>query len=167
MTEGKRMIIKVRYLCLILSFFLIGCTNPASNSNSSPLKAALSDPIMVIAQLKDQLEQWRNTPYRYGGMDRHGIDCSGFVYRTFSDRFNIQLPRTTSEQTQIGTRINQDDLMPGDLVFFKTGSGKSGLHVGIYDTNNAFIHASTSKGVIRSSLNNGYWRRVFWQARRM
>ncbi|MDC9580898.1 NlpC/P60 family protein [Xenorhabdus sp. PR6a] len=161
------MAIRIGHLCLLLSFLLIGCTNPVSKPDSPPLKVALSDPIMVIAQLNDQLEQWDGTPYRYGGMDRHGIDCSGFVYRTFYDRFNIRLPRTTHEQTTIGTRISKDDLMPGDLVFFKTGSGKSGLHVGIYDTNNQFIHASTSKGVIRSSLDNVYWRRVFWQARRI
>ncbi|MBC8954614.1 C40 family peptidase [Xenorhabdus sp. PB62.4] len=158
---------KLRYLFLLFSLFLIGCTNPASKSTPPPLSVALSDPIMVIAQLRDQLEQWHSTPYRYGGMDRHGVDCSGFVYRTFYDRFNIRLPRTTSEQTRLGTKISKDDLMPGDLVFFKTGSGESGLHVGIYDTNNEFIHASTSKGVIRSSLDNVYWRRVFWQARRI
>ncbi|MCS5881166.1 C40 family peptidase [Klebsiella variicola subsp. variicola] len=51
------------------------------------------------------------------------------------------------------------DLLPGDLVFFKTGSGESGLHVGIYDTDNQFIHASTSQGVTRSSLDNVYWNK--------
>nr|WP_309791162.1 NlpC/P60 family protein [Klebsiella sp. SORGH_AS_1025] len=56
---------------------------------------------------------------------------------------------------------------PGDLVFFKTGSGESGLHVGIYDTDNQFIHASTSQGVTRSSLDNVYWNKKFWQARRI
>lgn len=60
---------------------------------------------------------------------------------------------------KIGTRIDKDELLPGDLVFFKTGSGESGLHVGIYDTNNEFIHASTSRGVMRSSLDNVYWRK--------
>ena len=57
--------------------------------------------------------------------------------------------------------------LPGDLVFFKTGSGESGLHVGIYDTDNQFIHASTSQGVTRSSLDNVYWHKNFWQARRI
>ncbi len=161
------MIIRMRHVCLLLSFFLLGCSSPVHKSHSPTSKAALSDPIMVISQLKDQLEQWHNTPYRYGGLNKHGIDCSGFVYRTFHDRFNILLPRTTSEQSKLGTRISKDDLMPGDLVFFKTGSGKSELHVGIYDTHHEFIHASTSKGVIRSSLDNVYWRRVFWQARRL
>jgi len=73
----------------------------------------------------------------------------------------------TSQQAQIGTRIDKTELLPGDLVFFITGSGESGLHVGIYDTDNQFIHASTSRGVIRSSLDNVYWRKKFWQARRI
>jgi len=57
--------------------------------------------------------------------------------------------------------------LPGDLVFFKTGSGENGLHVGIYDTDNQFIHASTSQGVVKSSLDNVYWNKKFWQARRI
>ncbi|EPR5614221.1 C40 family peptidase, partial [Shigella sonnei] len=81
-------------------------------------------------------------------------------------RFDLQLPRETKEQASIGTQIDKDELLPGDLVFFKTGSGQNGLHVGIYDTNNQFIHASTSKGVMRSSLDNVYWQKNFWQARR-
>lgn len=79
----------------------------------------------------------------------------------------MQLPRSTEEQTSLGTKVSRDELMPGDLVFFKTGGGENGLHVGIYDTNDQFIHASTSRGVIRSSLDNVYWKRVYWQARRI
>ncbi|EJS94761.1 NlpC [Pectobacterium wasabiae CFBP 3304] len=122
---------------------------------------------MVMVQLNDQLGQWYRTPYRYGGLDRNGVDCSGFVYLTFRDKFGMQLPRTTEEQTELGERIDRDNLLPGDLVFFKTGSGGSGLHVGIYDKDDQFIHASTSQGVIRSSLDNVYWKRAYWQARRI
>ncbi|MCK0553451.1 NlpC/P60 family protein [Pantoea ananatis] len=147
---------------LLFVLLLVGCSHHAL-----PINSRLSDSITVIAQLRDQLGSWRGTPYRYGGMSRGGVDCSGFVYLTFRDRFDLQLPRTTSAQSDIGTRISKDDLLPGDLVFFKTGSGENGLHVGIYDTDNAFIHASTSQGVIRSSLDNVYWRKVFWQARRI
>ncbi|EHM45700.1 NlpC/P60 family protein [Yokenella regensburgei ATCC 43003] len=100
-------------------------------------------------------------------MNRRGVDCSGFVLMTFRDKFELQLPRETKQQANIGTRIDKDDLLPGDLVFFKTGSGANGLHVGIYDTDNMFIHASTSQGVTRSSLDNVYWRKNFWQARRI
>ncbi|MCI4184309.1 NlpC/P60 family protein, partial [Dickeya dianthicola] len=77
------------------------------------------------------------------------------------------LPRSTEEQTEVGTHVDRDALLPGDLVFFRTGSGENGLHVGIYDNNDQFIHASTSRGVMRSSLNNVYWKRAYWQARRI
>ncbi|MFB6324999.1 endopeptidase [Pantoea deleyi] len=147
---------------LILVLLLTGCSHHAP-----PVNGRLSDSITVIAELNDQLGNWHGTPYRYGGMSRRGVDCSGFVYLTFRDRFALQLPRTTSAQSDIGTRISKDELLPGDLVFFKTGRGENGLHVGIYDSDNAFIHASTSQGVTRSSLDNVYWRKVFWQARRI
>ncbi|MBE5251494.1 C40 family peptidase [Mixta mediterraneensis] len=147
---------------LILVLLLVGCSHHAP-----PINGRLSDSITVIAQLNEQLGDWRGTPYRYGGMSRRGVDCSGFVYLTFRDKFALQLPRTTRAQSDMGTRINKEDLLPGDLVFFKTGGGENGLHVGIYDADNAFIHASTSQGVIRSSLDNVYWRKVFWQVRRI
>lgn len=152
----------MRMWFLLASLILAGCS-----SHVPPPSGRLSDSIVVVAQLNEQLRQWYGTPYRYGGLDRGGVDCSGFVYRTFSDRFDMQLPRSTVQQTGLGTKVSRDELMPGDLVFFKTGSGENGLHVGIYDTNDEFIHASTSKGVTRSSLNNVYWRKVYWQARRI
>jgi len=153
----------MRLAIFILIMLLAGC----SSHRAPPPNERLSDSITVIAQLNEQLNHWRGTPYRYGGLSRGGVDCSGFVYLTFRDRFAMQLPRSTIDQTDIGTRIDKSDLLPGDLVFFKTGSGENGLHVGIYDTDNTFIHASTSQGVIRSSLDNVYWRKVFWQARRI
>lgn len=153
----------MRITVFLLMLLLVGC----SSHHAPPPNGRLSDSITVIAQLNDQLGRWRGTPYRYGGLSRGGVDCSGFVYLTFRDKFDMQLPRSTIDQTDIGTRIDKRDLLPGDLVFFKTGSGENGLHVGIYDTDNTFIHASTSQGVIRSSMDNVYWRKVFWQARRI
>ncbi|PIJ51868.1 endopeptidase [Erwinia sp. OLTSP20] len=154
----------MRLRILLLILMLAGCS---SHHRAPPPDGRLADSIAVIAQLNDQLSQWRGTPYRYGGMSRQGVDCSGFVYLTMRDRFALQLPRTTEAQTAVGTRIDKQDLLPGDLVFFKTGAGENGLHVGIYDTDNQFIHASTSQGVVRSSLDNIYWKKNFWQARRL
>ncbi len=151
------------WLLLVAILTLAGC----GHHQAPPPDPRLSDSITVIAELNEQLNHWRGTPYRYGGMSRSGVDCSGFVARTFRDRFEIQLPRETRTQAEIGTRIDKEELLPGDLVFFKTGGGDNGLHVGIYDTDNQFIHASTSRGVIRSSLDNVYWRKKFWQARRL
>ncbi|AUP77158.1 endopeptidase [Enterobacter sp. EA-1] len=151
------------YLVSVAALFLAGC----SSHRAPPPNPRLSDSITVIANLNDQLSEWNGTPYRYGGTSRSGIDCSGFVMMTFRDKFALQLPRETRQQAEIGTGIDKDDLLPGDSVFFKTGSGENGLHVGIYDTDHAFIHASTSRGVMRSSLDNVYWRKNFWQARRI
>lgn len=152
-----------RYFLLVtLAFLLVGCGHHAPAPTGS-----LSNPAVVRAKLNAQLKQWKGTPYQYGGLDHRGIDCSGFVYRTFQERFGIQLPRSTSQQAKVGTEISRDELLPGDLVFFKTGRGESGLHVGIYDKKGQFIHASTSKGVMRSSLNNVYWNDAYWQARRL
>lgn len=151
------------WLLLFVTLLMAGC----SSHRAPPPDARLSDSITVIAGLNEQLRSWRGTPYRYGGMSRRGVDCSGFVLMTMRDRFALQLPRETRQQAKIGTEINKDELLPGDLVFFKTGSGESGLHVGIYDTDGQFIHASTSRGVMRSSLDNVYWRKNFWQARRI
>lgn len=108
-------------LCIIL---LAGCSSSPSKRlpPAPPLKTQLSDPIMVIVQLKSQLEQWYGTPYRYGGMSPSGIDCSGFVYRTYSDRFDIQLPRMTIDQTKYGTQISifskQEEGITGFMLVF-------------------------------------------------
>ena len=104
----------------LLSVLLVGCSHHAP-----PPNGRLSDSITVIAELNDQLNHWRGTPYRYGGLSRRGVDCSGFVYLTFRDRFNLQLPRSTRAQTDIGTRIDKDQLLPGDLVFLKPGVEKT------------------------------------------
>lgn len=97
------------------ALFLAGC----SSHRAPPPNPRLSDSITVIASLNDQLSNWRGTPYRYGGMSRGGVDCSGFVLMTFRDKFDLQLPRETRKQAEIGTEIDKDDLLPGDWSFSK------------------------------------------------
>ncbi|MGF1688315.1 NlpC/P60 family protein [Photobacterium japonica] len=109
--------------------------------------------------------QWQGTPYKLGGTSRKGIDCSAFVQVGFSDVLKMQLPRTTSEQVRKGKWVDIKALKKGDLVFFKTG--RNLRHVGIYVGDEQFLHASTSQGVMISSLNNPYWQRTYWQARRI
>ena len=115
--------------------------------------------------LLDQYQLWKGTPYRHGGLNHNGIDCSGFVYRTIRDGLGRKLPRTTTRQSHQGYRINKSDLRTGDLVFFKTPGDKQ--HVGIYMDNGLFMHASTSVGVTISRLDNQYWRDSYWQSRRI
>ena len=100
----------MRIWFLLASLILAGCS-----SHAPPPSGRLADSIVVVAQLNEQLRQWYGAPYRYGGVDRGGVDCSGFVYRTFRDRFDMQLPRSTVEQTSLGTKVSRDELMPGDL----------------------------------------------------
>lgn len=96
-------------------------------------------------------------PYKWGGTTTAGLDCSGFVYYVFKNSQGITLPRTAKLQyTNIGLAVTS--LSPGDLVFFDTTSGRTGVsHVGIYIGNGQFIHASSSKGVTISNLSNSYW----------
>ncbi|MGY4677085.1 NlpC/P60 family protein [Pasteurella sp. P03HT] len=138
-----------------------------SGSQSIHYQGQLTDPIMVITLLSEQQREWAGTPYRLGGQSRKGIDCSGFVQKTFLERFNIALPRMTSQQAKQGKFITKTDIQTGDLVFFKTGRGPNGYHVGIYVKDNLFLHASTKGGVIYSSLNSPYWSKKYWQARRI
>ncbi len=105
------------------------------------------------------IEDWYGTRYRYGGNTRAGIDCSGFTCTMASSVFGKTLPRTSREQYDKSQKIPVDYLQQGDLVFFNTSGGVS--HVGIYLTNNKFVHASTSSGVVISDLNEDYYRRRF------
>jgi lipoprotein Spr len=116
-------------------------------------------------RLVEYINQWWGVPYRVGGNSMDGIDCSAFVKGLASDAFKIDLPRTSREQADFCKKIEVSELQEGDLVFFSTGRSIS--HVGLYISNNKFVHASTSMGVIISDLNEPYWSRRFVKAGRM
>lgn len=169
---------KCKKIWLLLSLSIFGLT--ACGSASKPVKVAqqkskiyrqtqgsVSDPIFAISSLSEHQRHWKGTRYRLGGTSRSGVDCSGFMQITFRDLFGIRLPRTTSEQVKQGTRVSKSELRTGDLVFFKTGRGPNGKHVGVYVKNGQFLHASTKGGVIYSDINSPYWSRTFWQGRRL
>lgn len=159
-------------VCVLCLLALTACATPEAGRQwqRAPVpgpegRISLGDPAAVNAALGAQHADWLGAPYRLGGMAKDGIDCSGFTYVTFADWFGINLPRTAVAQSKLGTRVSWDGLAPGDLVFFKTG--RKDRHVGIYAGSGAFLHASTSQGVTLSSLNSPYWRKNFWQARRL
>ena len=113
----------------------------------------LDDQIMVIANLSEHQQEWQGTRYRIGGNSKSGVDCSGFMQITFRDLFGIDLPRMTVDQAKEGTKISKSELRTGDLVFFNTGRGPNGKHVGVYVKNGQFLHASTKGGVIYSDMD--------------
>lgn len=156
----------------IFSLVLTACSSPNGSENtitgqSKIVQGSLNDPIMIITNLSEHQRAWKGTRYRLGGTTKQGIDCSAFTQLTFRELFGIRLPRTTVEQAKSGTQIPKSELRTGDLVFFKTGRGPNGRHVGIYVKNGQFLHASTKGGVIYSDLSLPYWSKTFWQARRL
>jgi len=95
-------------------------------------------------------------PYRYGGQDRNGLDCSALMVRIL-ERHGVPLPRTAALQFQIGDAIPREGLRPGDLVFFRDRRRIS--HVGMYLGRGQFVHASTGQGEVRvDSLDDGWFR---------
>lgn len=111
------------------------------------------------------IDEWFGTRYKYGGNSKDGIDCSGFTCTLEQNIFGKTLPRTSREQFEQAQKIDLNYLQTGDLVFFNTRGGVS--HVGIYLSNNKFVHASTSSGVTISDLNEDYYRRRFVGAGRL
>ncbi|MFH0948237.1 MAG: NlpC/P60 family protein [Elusimicrobiota bacterium] len=122
----------------------------------------------VLNELVNVAFDFLGVTYKYGGIDvEKGIDCSYFMQTVYRSLGTV-LPRTSNLQFKIGKKIKKDELMPGDLVFFKKyiRSSKIG-HVGMYIGNDEFIHASNgAKKVIISSLNETYFKKRFSGARR-
>ena len=93
---------------------------------------------------------------------KRGTDCSGLVSQLYKQVYNIRLSRSTDEQLKESNKVSRRNLREGDLVFFTSRASKKRVaHVGIYLKNGKFIHASTSKGVIISSLNEQYYTQ-YW-----
>ncbi|MET3535217.1 C40 family peptidase [Chryseobacterium limigenitum] len=127
-------------------------------------------PKSINSVLKDA-EKYIGTPYKFGGNTSSGFDCSGFTVKVFEEN-DFKIPRRSSDQAEAGKKIDISEVKPGDLLFFATAGGSRVSHVGIvHDVNTdgevKFIHASTSKGVIISSLNEKYWNKAYLHAQRV
>jgi len=109
------------------------------------------------------IDEWLGTPYKFGGQDKNGIDCSGFAQLLEKKAFGISIPRSTSEQVNVIKRKYEEELVEGDLVFYDYDGRKFG-HVGIYLQNGFVVHASTSKGVIIVQLHDPYMYQHFTRA---
>lgn|SRR5690606_454752 len=125
----------------------------------------------LVTELLKDAEKYLGAPYKYAGNTSAGFDCSGLVCKVF-DENKMKLPRRSEDQGKTGEEVEIKKVKPGDLLFFATSSGNRVSHVGIVHTINpdgeiTFIHSSTSKGVIISSLNEKYWNNAYLFARRM
>ena len=147
-----------------------GVSGPPSATDEAPAGEALppagtptegADPLALTGTAL----ALRGAPYRNGGTTPEGFDCSGFVQYVFRQH-GLVLPRETREQFRIGAGVSRTQLRPGDLVFFTTvAPGAS--HVGLVVGDDQFVHAPSSRGVVRvERLSADYWRRRFVGARR-
>ena len=123
-------------------------------------------PIPAPSAIVDTAMKLRGVPYRNGGSDPSGFDCSGFVQWVFAKN-GVLLPREVREQYGAGQQIGLGDLRPGDLVFFHTVS-RGASHVGVVIGEDQFVHAPSSTGVVRvERFTATYWARRFVGARRI
>ncbi len=158
------------FLCIIL---LVGCSSPPLQEKKidnliqiPTINNEITAPIKTTKhKLYSQFYEWQDVRYKLGGLSKQGVDCSGFVHLTYKSKLGVKLPRTTRLQAKLGRDIAKNELTAGDLVFFKTGSVTR--HVGIYLENNKFLHASASRGVMISKLDNVYWRANYWKSIRL
>ena len=116
--------------------------------------------------------EYRGTPYKYAGISKRGMDCSGLVYTSFKER-DIILPRSSSLLYNEGHKIPLSNAKRGDLLFFKTtNKSRSKVnHVAIVTRVDKgvvkFIHSTTSRGVIESAMTENYWKKAFIEAKRV
>ncbi len=106
------------------------------------------------------VDQWMGTPYKFGGNDKDGVDCSGLALLLEQQVYGINIPRTTSQQVMAIKRKYEEELSEGDLVFFDY-DGKKFSHVGVYLQNGYYVHASSTKGVTITRLHDPYTYKYF------
>jgi cell wall-associated NlpC family hydrolase len=174
----------MRVLLIVVSVFVSGCAaatarpepfprpHPSPETPAASLPNGGTTPTGTPAARTDGYEisgtalALRGTPYRNGGSDTNGFDCSGFVWYVFAQH-RLPMPRTVAEQYRAGSDVQPAELREGDLVFFSTTTpGPS--HVGIAVGGDSFIHAPASTGVVRvEHLSASYWASRFVGARRV
>jgi cell wall-associated NlpC family hydrolase len=143
-------------------------------SDEGTLVEGLSEENITLEKSEDIIDtalSYSGVRYKYGGSTHKGIDCSGLLYVSFMEH-NIYLPRVSFYMANEGKRIDLTEVTKGDLLFFTTTKRRKrinhvGLVVAIEGEEIKFIHATTSRGVIVSSLQEGYWNYAFVKATRI
>ena len=151
------------FLVLFIFLLLTGC--------AASRKARLRE--KQVNEVIGTARTFTGTPYKYGGMTRSGLDCSGLTINAYR-AINLSLPRQAEDQATVGEKVKKKaQLKPGDLVFFATGKKRRQItHVGIVTEvkakdNVKFIHASTSLGVVETNLYSDYYLKRYRGARRI
>jgi len=152
-----------KIIVFVLLTLIIACTAGRINRQERIVSV---DENITCNNIVSVSKPWLGVPYKYGGTDYQGVDCSGFVQQIYQQVFEIELPRTTEEMFAGGAFVRSGWFNCADLLFFKNVRGGGVDHVGIYIGNNKFVHASTSQGVVISDLTSDYYSVHFVAARR-
>ena len=136
--------------------------NELQERNQRLLISSTSSEIRTVKlqnALLKSFENWKGTRYAFGGDSSRGIDCSALTRRVYREVFSFELPRVTKDQIKVGRHVSWNNLKPGDILYFRP-DGKYN-HTAVYLGNSLFINASSSKGVILSSMEHSYWSKYF------
>ncbi|MBU3821054.1 C40 family peptidase [Flavobacteriaceae bacterium XHP0103] len=131
----------------------------------------LASPESKTDGIVDYAKQFQGVRYKFGGTTEKGMDCSGLVFESYR-AYNVILPRISRDMAKRGEKIHLRQVEKGDLLFFKTGNRRNDInHVGLVVSSEngtiKFIHATSSAGVIISSIAESYWEKAFEEARRI
>lgn len=151
---------------LILLAMLVFSACSSRRKTASPSNAAKA--AVAMSHLKSRplfrfINDWSGVPYRLGGLNKSGIDCSGFALLLQKDIYGNELPRRSVDQASVIRTKSISQLKEGDLIFFSFGGGAVD-HVGIYLNNNFFVHASTTRGVVVDDLSLPVFQRAMVKA---
>jgi cell wall-associated NlpC family hydrolase len=169
---------KIPYLCCVLLGFIVVLS--ACHTKKAVLKGEPGEVVKPQASIAEKyavlldvdkakiqngrlyafIDQWMGTPYRFGGQDKDGVDCSGLTQLLEQQVFGINIPRSTSQQVTVIKRKYEEELAEGDLVFFDY-DGKKFSHVGVYLQNGYYVHASNTKGVMITKLHDPFTYKYF------
>jgi len=154
-----------KFILILLVLFCGACATPQHTIPAKTPETFSNEEMNELAMYAMSLAE---TPYRYGGNSPEtGFDCSGFVHHVFKKSLGFDLPRTSQEISRMGEPLKEDQLNPGDLVFFNTQQ-QPFSHVGIYVGESRFVHApKKGKAISIVSMRDNYWRSRYEGARRI
>lgn len=156
--------LKYTFCVIFLSLLVISC------KSSATIRTSKKETSQLVKELVDDASENIGSPYKAGGTDKNGFDCSGLIFVTFK-KADILLPRKSIDMSKMGRVISTNEIRKGDLVFFKT-NGKSeinhvGLVVDVHEGEIKFIHSSSQLGVIISSTKEAYYEKSLAQTNRI